>query len=157
RLLVTGRHLAAHFSAWDGTILDLEALAGAGASEAGTDLPSLSDPLDLAYVMYTSGSTGQPKVVMITQRNIVNYTLDLCRLLGSQPGWQYATVSTLAADLGNTAVFGALASGGCLHILPYETLTSAQEMADWMHRHPIDVLKIVPSHLSALLAAGDAA
>ena len=88
---------------------------------------------------------------MIRQESVVNYTLALCQLLGAEPGWQYATVSTLAADLGNTAIFCALASGGGVQVLDYETVISPQEMARWIERHPIDVLKIVPSHLSALL------
>lgn len=88
---------------------------------------------------------------MIQHESVVNYTLALCQLLGAEPGWQYATVSTLAADLGNTAIFCALASGGCVQVLDYETVTSPQKMARWIERHPIDVLKIVPSHLSAVL------
>lgn len=117
-----------------------------------SNLPGGSEVGDLAYIIYTSGSTGMPKGVMIQQESVVNYALALCDVLRAEPGWQYATVSTLAADLGNTAIFCALASGGCVQVLDYETVTSAEAMARWMERHPIDVLKIVPSHLSALLA-----
>src|SRR5690349_20899713 len=93
---------------------------------------------------------------MIQQSSVVNYTLALCELLGAEPGWHYATVSTLAADLGNTAIFCALASGGCVQVLDYETVTEASAMARWREQHPIDVLKIVPSHLSALLTGEQA-
>jgi thioesterase domain-containing protein/aryl carrier-like protein len=89
---------------------------------------------------------------MVSHGSIVNYTQALCTQLDAQPGWQYATVSTLAADLGNTAIFCALASGGCLHVLPYELLTDGDAFAGYLAAHPIDVLKIVPSHLAALLA-----
>src|SRR5207237_229859 len=117
-----------------------------------SNLPGGCEVGDLAYIIYTSGSTGMPKGVMIQQECVVNYALALCDVLGAEPGWQYATVSTLAADLGNTAIFCALASGGCVQVLDYETVTSAEAMARWMEQHPIDVLKIVPSRLSALLA-----
>ncbi|BCL80829.1 non-ribosomal peptide synthetase [Ktedonobacteria bacterium brp13] len=106
---------------------------------------------DLAYVIYTSGSTGLPKGVMIRQQSMVNYAFALCEILAVQPGWHFATVSTLAADLGNTAIFCSLVSGGCLHILTYETVTSGALFADYVSQYPVDVLKIVPSHLSALL------
>src|SRR5262249_11339469 len=62
-----------------------------------------------------------------------------------------ATVSTLAADLGNTAIFCALVSGGCVHVLDSETSGDPEVMVRWVRKSPIDVLKIVPSHLSALL------
>ena len=110
---------------------------------------------DLAYVIYTSGSTGVPKGVLIQHSNVSNYIQALCKQLAWQPGWQFATVSTLAADLGNTVIFGSLITGGCLHILDYETVTSAQRWSDYVRSHPIDVLKIVPSHMSALLVASD--
>ncbi len=136
---------------WVGSTLYLEALAEELAQALPENQEAESQSGELAYVIYTSGSTGTPKGVMVSQQSIVNYTQSLCEQLGAQEGWQYATVSTLAADLGNTAIFCALASGGCVQVLEYEQVTSAEAMVDWTQAHPIDVLKIVPSHLSALL------
>ncbi|HET8844711.1 MAG TPA: amino acid adenylation domain-containing protein, partial [Ktedonobacteraceae bacterium] len=109
-----------------------------------------------AYIMFTSGSTGTPKGVLISHRSVSNYTQALCALLEVQSGWHFATVSSLAADLGNTAIFSSLASGGCLHVLPYELVTDAAALAAYVGRFPLDVLKIVPSHLRALLTAAGA-
>lgn len=105
----------------------------------------------LAYLIYTSGSTGRPKGVAIQHRSLINYTLAICTALQLREGWHLATVSTLTADLGHTVIFPALISGGCLHVLDYETLVSGQHFANYLAEHPIDVLKIVPSHLQALL------
>jgi non-ribosomal peptide synthetase component F/thioesterase domain-containing protein len=69
----------------------------------------------------------------------------------------FATVSTLAADLGHTMIFPALASGGTLHVVPQECVTDPKLLAEWFDTHPADFLKIVPSHLDSLLAAGDPA
>ena len=151
RLLLTQEEQREHLPGWVGEIVSLEELAGELAESSPEDQRAESLGEQLAYVIYTSGSTGTPKGVMVSQRNLVNYALALCEQLGAEPGWQYATVSTLAADLGNTAIFGALVSGGCVQVLDYEQVTSAEAMAVWAERHPIDVLKIVPSHLSALL------
>ncbi|HZO73994.1 MAG TPA: amino acid adenylation domain-containing protein [Ktedonobacteraceae bacterium] len=150
--LLTQQALCSQLPAWDGEVLSLESLWLEAAQEDSGNLPLLCHPGDLAYVIYTSGSTGVPKGVMICQRSILNYTQALCKLLRVEPGWQFATVSTLAADLGNTVIFCALASGGTLHILDYATITSVETFAQRLTHHPIDVLKIVPSHLSALLA-----
>ena len=151
-LLLTQQIHLSLLSDWDGQILCLEAAAAAAIYESDTNLAVVNEPQDLAYVIYTSGSTGVPKGVMVQQRSLVNYTLELCKLVGQRPGLHFATVSTLAADLGNTAIFCALASGGSLQVLEYETITSGDKFTQWVAQHPIDVLKIVPSHLAVLLA-----
>src|SRR5436190_1700290 len=107
-------------------------------------------PDHLAYVIYTSGSTGRPKGVCIEHRNIVNYVLGVAERLRLEPGMNHATVSTIAADLGNTVVFPALATGGCLHVVSQERAENQALLAEYFQRERIDVLKIVPSHLAAL-------
>jgi amino acid adenylation domain-containing protein len=150
-LLLTREVLRASLPAWSGPTISLEELTEELAQASTDNAPSVAEAADLAYVMYTSGSTGTPKGVLISRGSMMNYTYALCERLDGQPGWQYATVSTLAADLGNTMLFCALASGGCVQVLSYEQVTSGQAMAQWARQHPIDVLKIVPSHLAALL------
>ncbi|HJW23846.1 MAG TPA: amino acid adenylation domain-containing protein [Rhodocyclaceae bacterium] len=107
-------------------------------------------PSSLAYVIYTSGSTGQPKGVCIEHRNIVAYVRGLVERLELAPGLNYATVSTIAADLGNSVIFPALATGGCLHVISQIRSEDPALLADVFEREGIDVLKIVPSHLAAL-------
>ncbi len=114
-------------------------------------------PENLIYVIYTSGSTGTPKGVAVTHRNLVNYATFIGRLLSlhdHSEGLHFATVSTLAADLGNTCIYPALLSGGTLHVVPQDVTTDAERFREYFLQHPIDVLKIVPSHLEALLDAG---
>ena len=112
-------------------------------------------PENLAYVIYTSGSTGRPKGVCIEHRNIVNYVLGVAQRLKLEPGMSYATVSTIAADLGNTVIFPALATGGCLHVISRERAESQAMLAEYFGQERIDVLKIVPSHLAALQSGRD--
>ena len=109
---------------------------------------------NLAYVIYTSGSTGQPKGVCIEHRNIVHYVRAVAERLQLEPGMAHATVSTLAADLGNTVLFPALATGGCLHVVAQERAESRALFAEYLRTNRIDVLKIVPSHLAALQSGG---
>jgi amino acid adenylation domain-containing protein len=113
------------------------------------------EPRHLAYVIYTSGSTGRPKGVCIEHRNIVNYVLGVVERLRLEPDMHYATVSTIAADLGNTVIFPALATGGCVHVISQERAESQARLADYFSREKIDVLKIVPSHLAALQSGGN--
>ena len=117
-----------------------------------TGVPSKTRSENLAYVIYTSGSTGQPKGVGIEHRNIVNYVLGIVDRFELQPGMSYATVSTIAADLGNTVVFPSLVTGGCLHVISQARAENSAMLGDYFERESIDVLKIVPSHLAALQA-----
>ncbi|EAZ91769.1 non-ribosomal peptide synthetase [Crocosphaera chwakensis] len=110
-------------------------------------------PETLAYIIFTSGSTGQPKGVAIEQRQLLNYLHSIIKALDIPINANFALVSTLAADLGHTCIFPALATGGCLHLISQERAANAKALGDYFQQHSIDCLKIVPSHLQALLAA----
>jgi acyl-coenzyme A synthetase/AMP-(fatty) acid ligase/acyl carrier protein len=49
-----------------------------------------------------------------------------------------------------------LISGGCVHVVSYDDSTDPQRFAQYLAKYPIDVLKIVPSHLQALLESPEA-
>jgi amino acid adenylation domain-containing protein len=120
---------------------------------AGNPAP-LTRPEQLAYVIYTSGSTGRPKGVMIEHRQLRNYVDGVLARLDLPQGASFGTVSTLAADLGNTSVFPALCTGGALHVVTHDRGADPDAFAERMRHAPVDVLKITPSHLGALLSAG---
>jgi amino acid adenylation domain-containing protein len=112
---------------------------------------------DLVYVIYTSGSTGMPKGVAVTHRNLVNYTSDIIRRLGAaNEALVFGMVTAISTDLGNTAFYPALCSGGTLALVRPEVAADAAAFADRVAESPLDVLKITPSHLRALLRANDA-
>ncbi len=110
-----------------------------------------------AYVIFTSGSTGAPKGVDVTHGNLANYAADIVRRLGAdeQP-LTFGLVTSVSTDLGNTSVFGALCSGGTLVLVSPTAAGDPGALAALMDAESVDVLKITPSHLGALLAAGDA-
>ena len=110
----------------------------------------------LAYQIYTSGSTGAPKGVEVEHGQINSYTGGILRRLDLPGGRRFGFVSSMAVDLGYTAIFASLASAGTLVITPRGVIDAAG-LAAFFVTHPIDVLKIAPSHLSALLAADEAA
>ncbi|MCA1583188.1 MAG: amino acid adenylation domain-containing protein, partial [Acidobacteria bacterium] len=123
---------------------------------AGADASAHAGPDDTVYVMYTSGSTGVPKGVAVRHQSLVNYAEFVIRLLGADRPLAFATVSTISADLGNTAIFPSLLSGGTLHVIDYQTAMEGDRLAAYVAGNSIDVLKVVPSHLAALLSAGGA-
>ncbi|MBK4996151.1 non-ribosomal peptide synthetase [Pseudomonas sp. S37] len=112
---------------------------------------------NLAYVIYTSGTTGKPKGVAVSHGALVNYVRGVSQRLPMDEIASLAMVTTPAADLGHTMLFGALCHGKTLHMLHKETVLDADVFAAYLQTHAIDALKIVPSHLQAMLAAGAAA
>src|SRR3546814_566435 len=104
-----------------------------------------------AYVLYTSGSTGRPKGVRVSHGAIACYVPAMLERLAMTGALSFAMVSSFAADLGYTSVFGALWTGGTLHAIDAESARDPAALQRWMAESPVDVLKIVPTHLAALL------
>ncbi|MFW6012209.1 MAG: amino acid adenylation domain-containing protein [bacterium] len=130
-----------------------------GEGEDGEPSPSVggrSLPENLAYVIYTSGSTGWPRPVGVEHRALASYVGAILDRLDVRPGARFATLTTVAADLGNTMIFAALCTGGELHVVPEEKLTRPGALAHDFSRARLHYLKIVPSHLAALLESPEA-
>ena len=157
--LITESKLLAHIPEFAGKTVCLDRDQDLWNDQMRTNPTGTATPENLVYVIYTSGSTGVPKGVAVRHRNLVNYSHFITRRLrlDQHPdGLQFGTVSTIGADLGNTCIYPALISGGCLHVISYDVSTDAQRFARYTGEYPLDVLKIVPSHLQALLQSAEA-
>jgi amino acid adenylation domain-containing protein len=157
-VIVTQEALLSRIAGWDGKVvcLDREADRAALDGEPVTAPEAALADDSLAYVIYTSGSTGSPKGVAVAQGNLANYVADITRRLGANSqSLSFGLVTSISTDLGNTSVFGALASGGTLVLVSPAAAADGKALASRLKTAPIDVLKITPSHLAALLAGGD--
>jgi amino acid adenylation domain-containing protein/FkbM family methyltransferase len=154
RVMISERKYAGQWEGWEGKLLFLN--GEEWQNESGSDFGGTLDAAQLAYVIYTSGSTGVPKGVGVSHGNLWNYAAQMQRQLGmgSDDHWQFASVTTLCADLGHTALWVGWGSGGTVHLVDYQVATDARRFSEYMSRHIVDVLKMVPSHLRALLGAG---
>jgi amino acid adenylation domain-containing protein len=108
----------------------------------------------LAYVLYTSGSTGKPKGVLVEHQQLIHYNQSVSNQLFLPPNGHYGLISTLAADLGNTMLFPAWLTASCVHLLSDDLATDGYALSQYCQSSPLDCLKIVPSHLEALLCGG---
>jgi amino acid adenylation domain-containing protein/non-ribosomal peptide synthase protein (TIGR01720 family) len=153
-ILVTQSALAPDLPPLPVQVVELER-ESAAIGRCGAERPDSGvRPENLAYVLFTSGSTGCPKGVAVEHRQVTAYLDAILARMALGAAASYAVVSTFAADLGNTAIFPALATGGCLHVIGPEEARNPEALAARFAAHPIDALKIVPSHLEALLSAG---
>ncbi|MGH8294724.1 MAG: amino acid adenylation domain-containing protein [Steroidobacteraceae bacterium] len=101
---------------------------------------------NLAYILYTSGSTGSPKGVAVEHRNVVN-VISWAHSVGAPAAFRHMLQSTsLNFDLSVYECFVPLCFGGCIHVVDSAlSLTGASV--------PVTLINTVPSAMRALLEA----
>jgi amino acid adenylation domain-containing protein len=105
-------------------------------------------PDNIAYTMFTSGSTGEPKGVMIPHRAVTNYVLWAANAYLTGGGGTLVH-SSIGFDLTVTSLFAPLVAGRAVHIAP--ELRNPFTLAAKLHRGPgSELLKLTPSHLSLI-------
>jgi amino acid adenylation domain-containing protein len=112
------------------------------------------EPTDLAYVMFTSGSTGDPKGVMVEHRSVVNLLRHMATAPGLRPGERMLGVTTAAFDLSVPDLFLPLVTGATLHVAEVEQARDPRELIRLIERADPDVMQATPSTWRMLLDAG---
>ena len=142
RLLIAGRGRAETLEAGDrpaGCELLIDEEAGAALLEGEAALPpSDADPQELAAILYTSGSTGLPKGVMLSHANLWLGAVSVAHYLGLGPDDRTLALLPLSFDYGQNQLLSTWAAGGCVHPLDYLT--------------PRDVVRAVAKHRITTLA-----
>jgi amino acid adenylation domain-containing protein len=137
--------------------------AGADMSGAGTEpspfrrVPSRPD--ELLYTITTSGSTGVPKAVAVNHRSVVNLVDWFNRRHGVGPDDVMLQVAAFTFDLSVYDVFGVLAAGGSLVLLPDEELAEPDRLLSVISDQKITLWNSAPAAFTAVLAflGGDSA
>jgi amino acid adenylation domain-containing protein len=117
--------------------------------ENSSNLAAVTVPSNLAYVMYTSGSTGQPKGTMIQHNSLVNYLCWAVKAYAVEHGSSVPIHSSVAFDSTVASLYPPLLAGGQIEVLPEDL--GAQSLLAALHRE-INRSKIVitPAHLELL-------
>jgi len=175
RCLVTAADKLAHLERLVGEGAELESVVLAGPAR---ELPSLgatgvisweevgrqpaSPPevpvieTDLAYILYTSGSTGMPKGVMITHLNSLTFVRWAVEELGVRGDDRVSSHAPLHFDLSIFDIFATLMAGGTILPVPSGVSTFPMRQAKWIVENEISVWYSVPSALSMMLLQGKA-
>ncbi|HEX5222016.1 MAG TPA: condensation domain-containing protein, partial [Verrucomicrobiae bacterium] len=103
--------------------------------ESVADLPGQGRADGLAYVSFTSGSTGKAKGVLVPHRGIVRLVRNT-NYVRFEPGDTFLQLAPLAFDASTFEIWGCLLNGGTLVIAPPE-LPSLSELAELMARHQV--------------------
>ena len=107
-------------------------------------------PDDLAYVLYTSGTTGEPKGVMVSHRSVGNVVADCNARFAVGPADRFFGISAFTFDLSAYDIFGALAAGAALVLPDADKAADAAHWLECCRRFGVTVWNSVPS-IAALL------
>ena len=146
-LLCRNRAVADGLS-YSGSVLPVDEWHQITADQSPENPVSAVEPDNLAYVLYTSGSTGQPKGVLIPHRALVNY-LTWCTAAYSADQGRGSPVHTpIGFDLTITSLFPPLLTGRSAVLVREDPTLEA--LTDALRAGDFSLVKLTPAHLEAL-------
>ncbi len=108
-------------------------------------------PKSLAYVLFTSGSTGLPKGAMVEHRGMRNHLLAKVTDVGLGPTDVIAQVAVQSFDVSVWQFLTALLCGGCTAVFRDESAWEPERLMKEMARQHVTVLETVPAHMKLIL------
>ncbi len=147
-LLLDGSNAAprpAHVISWD-------SLAAFSSTE-----PPFCDFIetDLAYILYTSGSTGDPKGVMLSHRNALTFINWCAETFRIQPGDRLSNHAPHHFDLSVFDIYNSIQAGATVYMISEDVAVFPASLAAFIEEHGISVWYSVPSALVYLILHGD--
>ncbi|MEU7820499.1 amino acid adenylation domain-containing protein [Catellatospora sp. NPDC049133] len=129
--------------------LVLDDLDAVPAASAGGEVPA-----GTAYVMYTSGTTGRPKGVVVPHTALANLLLGMAETVGSRPGDRWLGLTPLSFDISGLELFLPLVTGGRLVIAGEPGNLDGRAVNSLIEREGVTHVQATPSGWQVLLEAG---
>ena len=109
---------------------------------------------DLAYIMFTSGSSGAPKGTMISHRNLVNLLFSIKKTPGISPSDRFLAVTTFSFDMAALEIYLPLLSGAELRIADAETVRDGRALIQALAYNKITIMQATPATWKMMIESG---
>ena len=109
---------------------------------------------DLAYIMYTSGSTGQPKGVMVSQSSLVNFLWSMRQRPGIKENDVLMSVTPISFDIAALELFLPLITGATVVIASKEILSNPSNIGHAIKHYKITMMQATPATWQLLIDTG---
>jgi amino acid adenylation domain-containing protein len=116
-------------------------------------LPRIGAPDDAAHILFTSGSTGEPKGVVITHANVCAFVEWAVSYFDTRPGDRISGHPPLHFDLSTFDIYATVRAGAELHLVPPSTLLPSQ-LADFISTRQLTQWFCVPSTMTYMAKLG---
>jgi amino acid adenylation domain-containing protein/non-ribosomal peptide synthase protein (TIGR01720 family) len=136
-VLVTQQHCSARLPAHAARMVRLDTDWQRMAQQSDSNPVSGVTPEHLAYVMYTSGSTGSPKGVMVEHRQVVAFVHGFEHVAPASAGCIGTAVCPFGFDVSVWECFSTLCFGGTLHLLWSDTVTDPEQFVRYLVQHRV--------------------
>jgi amino acid adenylation domain-containing protein len=149
QLVVADAERAVQFAATGARVVLVDADGDAIARESGSSFDVGGEKDDLAYVLYTSGSTGEPRGVALTHRGLANHVIAATELYGIGPDDRVLQFASISFDMSLEETFVSWVAAATL-VFRSETLPLlGREFWDWLRREGITILDLPTTYWHA--------
>ncbi|ATB31217.1 non-ribosomal peptide synthetase [Melittangium boletus] len=152
-VLITTRASQAALPETEARVVTLDTLALASGGED-TNPPATAGARNLAYLLFTSGSTGQPAGVQVEHGALVNLLYSVRREPGLREGDSLLAVTTLSFDIAGVELYLPLLVGARVVLAPREVTVDGARLRALLEASAPTVLQATPATWRMLLEAG---
>jgi len=111
---------------------------------------------DVAYVLFTSGSSGVPKGVVLSHKSVVNTLQDIVDRFSIGPRDSILTISELGFDLSVFDIFGVLGAGGCVVVPDADRKHDPRHLSALITQERVTLWNSVPALMELILDESEA-
>ncbi|SHH04644.1 non-ribosomal peptide synthetase [Flavobacterium defluvii] len=153
KALITSKMLFASLPTWPQTFFIEDAMDSLNHYSSSPISVAVS-PDNNAYILYTSGSTGNPKGVPITHKNLVNFLYSMALEPGLDENDRLLSITTISFDIAGLELYLPLIKGATLILADHETTRDGRLLLDLVKKENINFLQATPTTWSMLLDSG---